>query len=147
MQEATYEQATAALKAGTTQIKIITEKEMATPTLMTSVEFIKFLSGYCKDMQEAESPSERQKEVYQDVDKMIQSYLLDYKAAKRLAKGQEEAMLEAIAIDRRREFDSPESLLAHIWKIASKPPFFDSERISLSAIHGFTSDYLNKKGE
>ena len=117
---------------------------MSTPTLMTTVEFIRFLSGYCKDMQEAESPSDKQKQVYADVDKMIQSYLLDYKAAKRLSREQEEAMLEAVETDRRRAFEQPEELIAHIWKIASKPPFFDSERVSLAAIHGFTSDYLNK---
>jgi hypothetical protein len=98
-------------------------------------------------MQEAESPSDKQKEVYADIDKMIISYLLDYKAAKRLSKEQEEAMIEAMETDRRREFEHPDALIAHIWKIASREPFFDSERVSLAAIHGFTSDYLNKKGE
>jgi hypothetical protein len=115
---------------------------MSSPTLMKTTEFIRFLSVYCKDMQAAESPSDQQKEVYVSIGKMIESYLQDYKAARRLTAIAEETMMEAIAEDKRRQFDNPVELIAHVHEIASRPAFFDSERISLAAIDGFCRDFI-----
>lgn len=118
---------------------------MATLTLS---QFLRFLQRYCQEKHDS-SPltltiEHAKSEAYGDVGQMVAVYLQDYAEQKKMTKQVEEDFLNTITGDNRRQFDDPVALISHIQEIASKPPFFDSERISLAAIQGFCNDFLHE---
>lgn len=83
-------------------------------------------------------------EAYRDILRIIDVFLRDYAEQKTLTKEAEKAIIQTIETDARRQFDDPLQILKHIHEIASRPPFFDSERISLAAIDGFCTDFIHR---
>lgn len=117
---------------------------------MTMTEFLKFLQKICAEKTtkpELSAPlfSDELAEIkaYKDIGGYIAVFLEKYAEQKALTKQAEGAFLLAIEQDLRRQFDDPVDLIKHIHKIASRPPFFDSEKVSLAAINAFCGDFMN----
>lgn len=116
-------------------------------------QFLKFLQKYCTEKQLENSKFSMDElfckeigrmEAYMDIKKYIISFLQDHAEEKILTKIAEENFLKSIEESARKQFDDPVELISHIGKISSRPPFFDSERISMSAINAFCNDFLNQ---
>lgn len=115
---------------------------------MTMTDFIAFLRRHCaesiKEGAHILTEDSGKNHAYEDVRGLIDAFLKGYAEQKKLTKQAEKAFLEAIENDARRQFDDPVELIEHIQEIASRPPFFDSERISLTAISGFCNDFTHR---
>lgn len=115
---------------------------------MTMTQFLSFLRKQC-----AESISgniddraylQGKDEAFRAVLAMIDVFQSDYAEQKKLTKQAEQAFIEAIETDKRRQFDDPIEMIEHVQEIASRQPFFDSEHVSLAAIQGFCDDFLHR---
>jgi hypothetical protein len=116
---------------------------------LTMSDFLKFLLKVCAEKTskpESSVPlhSDELAEIkaYKEIAAYIEIFLKEYSEQKQLTRDAEKAFLAAIESDVRRQFDDPVALIQHIQKIASRPPFFDSERVSLSSISAFCNDYI-----
>jgi hypothetical protein len=111
-------------------------------------DFLKFLVKRCTEKSALPdcgtgcfSDERASAEAYKDILIHIETFLEKYSEQKKLSNDAERAFISAIETDQRRQFDDPVELIQHIQKIASSQPFFDSERVSLSAIAAFCNDY------
>lgn len=121
---------------------------------MTMTDFLKLLIKICaektrKDESAAQLFSDERAEimVYKTIAGYIEVFLKDYAEQKKLTNEAEKSFLYSIETDVRRTFDDPVKLIEHINEIASRPPFFDSARISLAAISGFCSDFIHQNNK
>lgn len=118
---------------------------------LTMTDFLKFLMKLCAEkttVPEWELPVHSDElaahQVYREIAGYIQVFLEKYSEQKKLGKDTEKAFLAAIETDRRRVFEDDIELIKHIHEIAARPPFFDSERVSLAAINAFCVDHINR---
>jgi len=115
---------------------------------MTMTEFLNFLRRDCREHIKT-GPTASLADLdasrgYERIACLIDTFLTEYAEHKKLSKQAEAAFVAAIENDNRKQFDDPVELIEHIRDIACRPPFFDSEHVSLSAINGFCMDYLHR---
>ena len=114
------------------------------------MEIIKQLRALCRDVDLASHNGDEnimrfhgRQDFAREILGIINTWALDWETEQQMNKFAWDDAKKAIETDIRRDFDSAEAVLAHIYKIASKEPFLGNAKISLRAIEAFCGDYLN----